>query len=53
MVVVNVGEIGFLSLKDELEEDERSRGVDGELDEAYIGNREYSPRDMVARQYML
>lgn len=38
-----------LDLKVEVEEDERRRGVDEEeLDVAYIGNREYSPRDMAS-----
>lgn len=44
MTVVNDGD---LDLKVDVEEDERRRGVDEEeLDVAYIGNREYSPRDM-------
>lgn len=45
--VVAVVNDGDLDLKVDVEEDERRRGVDEEeLDVAYIGNREYSPRDM-------
>lgn len=47
--VVAVDKVGDLDLKVEVEEDERRRGVDEELDVAYIGNREYSPRDMAFR----